>query len=277
MPACRLRASLIAWMALVALGFWSGPVVSAHAGEQPVALLVFDRPPYYALENGQPAGGFVLDITLTVFEQAGIPVVVREMPPNRILAHIETHPNGSCAVGWLRTPEREVSARFSLPLYVDQPLGVVTTPEKARELGPSPRLKDLLAADLVWGARQGFSYGPVLDKILQKIPAQRRSFFSDTRAMLRLVAQHRLDAMLIGPEELSAQLRADPALRNAIRFLPIADAPPGFSRHIMCDLAVDRDVMARLDAAIQEFRETERYRLLTRFHPGHEETAVDRH
>ena len=277
MPACRFRASLIVWMALVALGFGSGPGVSAHAGEQPVALLVFDRPPYYALENGQPAGGFVLDITLAVFAHAGIPVVVREMPPSRILVHIETRPSGSCAVGWLRTPEREAFARFSLPLYVDKPLGVVTSPEKARELGPAPRLKDLLAADLIWGARQGFSYGPVLDDTLHKVPAQHRSFFSDTRAMLRLVAEHRLDAMLIGPEELSAQLHADPALRKAIRFLPIADAPPGFSRHIMCDLAVDLEVMARLDAAIQEFRETERYRLLTRFPTGHEATASDPH
>lgn len=278
MPACRFRASLIVWAILLVLGAWPGLVASALAQDEQVLLLfVFDRPPYYALERGQPAGGMVLDIALEVFKRAGIPVEVREMPPSRILANFESRDIAGCAVGWLRIPEREKFARFSLPLYVDKPLGVVMYPEKAREFGPSPSLKTLLAADLTWGARQGFSYGMALDATLRQLPTGHVSFFSDTGAMLRLVAQHRLDVMPISPEELSAYLDAEPGLEHALRFLPLADASPDFSRHIMCDRSVDQAVMARLDAAIRAFRDTDQYRLLTRLRTSPERVARDAH
>ena len=155
------------------------------------------------------------------------------MPPGRILATFESREIKACAVGWLRTPEREAYARFSLPLYENKALGVVVASETAHELGPAPSLDRLLAAGLTWGMRRGFSYGEVFDAAFKKYPGQNTRLFSDSRLMVRLIAKHRLDATLVCPEELSAQLVAEPELGAAIRFLPIAEAPPGFARHIM--------------------------------------------
>lgn len=244
---------------------------AAQTDEEPVALLVFDRPPYYVLKEGQPAGGFLLDIALAVFSQAGIPVRAQEVPPGRILATFMARDLRACAVGWLRTPEREAYVRFSLPLYEDKPLGVVVTPEKAREFGSAPTLDTLLAAGLTWGLRRGFSYGQTLDAAFKKYPGQATRLCSDTRRMVRLIAKHRLDAALIAPEELSSVLEAEPDLAEEIRFLPIVDAPSGFDRHrhIICDDSLPPALLDRIDAAIKAFRQSERYRSLTRLRTGH--------
>ena len=247
-----------------------GACRAAVAGEEPLGLLVFDRPPYYMLHDGRPAGGFLLDIALGVFAQAGIPVTVQEMPPGRILATFESREIKACAVGWLRTPEREAYARFSLPLYENKALGVVVASETAHELGPAPSLDRLLAAGLTWGMRRGFSYGEVFDAAFKKYPGQNTRLFSDSRLMVRLIAKHRLDAALVCPEELSAQLVAEPELGAAIRFLPIAEAPPGFARHIMCNASVPPALMDRINAAIRAFRGTDRYQALIRVQTGHE-------
>ena len=275
MKRCRLRAGGLAlspWRAtwrlclgLVCLGL----ACPAGAVEPPLTLLVFDRPPYYVLDHGQPAGGILLNISLAVFEQAGIAVAVREMPPGRILATLESREVRACAVGWLRTPEREAHARFSLPLYEDQPLGVVIHPDKARQLAASPSLAELAAADLTWGMRQGFSYGQTMDAVFAQVPGTRIRHFPDTRAMLHLVARGRLDAIPIGPEELSVHLDAEPALAQGLRFLTISDAPAGIVRHLMCGQAVSPAVMARLDAAIMAVRDSARYRQLIRLRAGH--------
>lgn len=253
---------------IVALAAARGGVFAAWAGEQPVTLFVFDRPPYYVLHDGQPAGGFLLDIALAVFAQAGIPVEVREMPPERILATFAARDVRACAVGWLRTTERASYARFSLPLYENRPLGVVVTAEKARALGPAPSLDRLLAAGLSWGMRRGFSYGDVFDAAFKKYPGQATRLFSDTRLMVRLIAKHRLDATLVAPEELSTYLAEEPELAEGIRFLPITDAPSGFERHLMCDTSLPQALLDRIDAAIAVVRGSERYRQLTRFQTG---------
>ena len=66
-----LRAVLAAFALLV-------PALTPTAGQaqEALSLLVFDRPPYYQLQHGQPSGGFLLTTALTVFAQAGIPAIL---------------------------------------------------------------------------------------------------------------------------------------------------------------------------------------------------------
>jgi uncharacterized protein (TIGR02285 family) len=237
---------------------------SSPAGEDPLVLFVFDRPPYYQLQNGKPADGFLLDMAQDILNQAGIPFEVREMPPSRVLATFEAREIRACALGWIRTPDRESFARFSQPIYTNKPLGVVVGREKSQSLGPSPLLEDLFAADLAWGLRQDFSHGRMLDEAFRAHPKLRLGLFSDLRTILRLIAKGRLDATLLSSEELSTHLAAEPALAAALRLLPIADGPPGFTRHLMCDHSVNPALLARIDAAIEAYRQTDRYRELAR-------------
>ncbi|QAZ69513.1 ABC transporter substrate-binding protein [Solidesulfovibrio carbinolicus] len=252
----KARSLLRAVLAALAM---LAPALTPAAGQaqKPLSLLVFDRPPYYQLQHGQPAGGFLLTTALTVFAQAGIPVSVREMPPGRVVAMLREGPSRACAVGWYKTAEREAFARFSKPLYRNQPTTVAVRATLPVPETCSPFLADLLAAGWRWGLREGFSYGAEYDHLLAAYPATKR--FADTAHMVELLAKDRLDAMLVEPEELAWILAAKPALRKHIRIVRLADSPLGGRRHIMCGLGVSPGEMARLDAAIESFRATPQY------------------
>lgn len=262
MPRRLLRVSLIA---LAALAFLS-PATSLTAQETaPLTLLVFHRPPYYLLKDGKAAGGFLLTAALIVFERAGIPVTVREMPPGRIIATLADAKTRACAVGWIKTPQREAIARVSLPLYKSQALAVAVGSARSIPTEPPPTLDNLLQTERIWGLREGFSYGKEADQALLQYPANRVKRFSDTLHMVTLLAQGRLDALLIDPEELSWIVASHPDLGPKIRLIPVAGVPPGAERHILCSQAVSPEIMARLDTAIRDFVPTQQYRELTTF------------
>lgn len=228
--------------------------------QEPLSLLVFDRPPYYQLHDGQPSGGFLLTTALAVFAQAGIPVVVREMPPGRVVVMLKEEPSRACAVGWYKTAQREAFARFSEPLYRNQPITVAVRASLSVPGTRSPFLADLLATEWHWGLREGFSYGAKYDQLLAGYPTAKR--FADTAHMVELLAKGRLDAILVEPEELAWILAKKPALRKAIRIVRLADPPLDGKRHIMCGLGVSPGEMARLNAAIESFRATPQYQSL---------------
>ncbi len=263
MLSCLLR--VVSTVLFAALLLAAATPVAGLAQDAPLTLFVFDRPPYYVLKDGAPAGGFLLDMALAVLDRAGIAHTVVEMPPGRILAAFEAREVQACSVGWLRTPERETFARFSDPIYRGNPTGLVVHAKTAQSLPPSPSLKALLGTKLAWGLREGFSYGKAIDDAFLAHPATPVRRFSDSRAMLLLIARQRLDAALVGPEEMSWLLATDPGLAESVRFLPLSDAPPALPRYIMCDRSVSPQVMERINAAIQAFAGTEDYQRLTTF------------
>jgi len=236
---------------------------TAVAGEipaqktSPLTLLVFNLPPFYVLKQGQPAGGFLLDATLAALDQADIAYTVKEMPPSRILATFKMHTLIACSIGWLKTPERELLARFSIPFYVNKPVALavpVHTPIHMDKASLS--LEALLHAGLTIGIREGFSYGQALDQALEQSDPAHIKHFSDTKHMLDLLAHTRLDAVLITPEEMAWSIAEEPELDDAIRLIPLVDAPEGQPRHIMCDDSVPPAVMERIDAAIAHYQGT---------------------
>lgn len=254
----RLLCAIFASLAALALQSWPE---SGSAGESvhPLTVLVFHRPPYYLLSDGQPAGGFLLTTALAAFERARIPVTVREMPPGRITATVADGKSRVCAVGWIKTPQREAVARFSLPLYRNQPVAVAVGSTIPIAPYPPPPLETLLQAGLHWGLREGFSYGKSFDKAFAEQPPSVVKRFADTTHMVTLVAQGRLDAILVDPEELAWIISTKPELGSRVRLIQLADAPPGNDRTIMCNRAVPPETIARLDAAITEVLGTEHY------------------
>lgn len=247
-------------LTVIALILSDAPGQAAGADEAPVALFVFNRPPYYRLEPGKPPGGFLLEMALDIFQMAGIPVTLQEMPHSRTQALFEARDIRACAVGWIHLPSRESFAWFSRPFYTTTPLGVVVRPSTAHSLGSAPLLEDLLAADLGWGLRQDFSHGQSFDAAFRAQPRLRITHSNDLRTILRLIARGRLDATLLSEEEFSAQLAAEPQLAASLQLLSIADGPPGFTRHIMCDKSVDPELLQRIDEAVTAYRRTDRYR-----------------
>jgi polar amino acid transport system substrate-binding protein len=226
--------------------------MAPSASAAPLALLVFDRPPYYRLHDGHPAGGFLLDLARAVLDRAAIAYVVREMPPSRILATFEQHNVQACTVGWFKTSERETFARFSAPIYRNKPL-VVALGVTSDACPPRPTLAQFVREKRRWGLRLGFSYGPAADAVFADLPEERVHRFPDAAHLLPLLAKGRVDAALIEPEEFSWLMSSNPEYAGSVRSCALADAPPGNERYIMCDASVPPEMLARIDAALGEY------------------------
>lgn len=247
MPQCLFRGVCAALVAVTCCR----AIASAGDGP-PLTLLVFDRPPYYLLDGGRPAGGFLLVNAMAVLDRAGLAYVVREMPPGRVLSTLAALDVDACAVGWLETPERRDFARFSAPIYRNKPL-IAALGATSAACPQNAALAGLLAAKDHWGLRNGFSYGPRADALLATVPEERLHRFSDPELLLPLLAKGRLDAVLMEPEEFSWRMARDAALARTVRACPLADACEGVTRHIMCDMTVPPETMARIDAAVGDF------------------------
>lgn len=239
------------------------PSALALAEERVITIHAFHRPPYYVFEeNAQPAG-FLLDIAREVLARAGLAYRVENLPPKRILADYENKDDFVCAVGWYKTPEREAFARFSDPIYVNRPQGMVVAREKAGQFPERPTSEQVFATAPRVGVKEGFSYGQWLDdKLAAHGPAVHRTV-TENALLLEMTALGRVDVVFIEPEEYAWILKDRPHLAERLRFFTLADAPEGETRHIMCDLPVGDEVMTRLNKAIAAFRRTPEYRRLT--------------
>ncbi len=247
MPRCLFRAvcASLLW------AFFQAPLLAAADETASLTLFVFDRPPYYRLRDGHPAGGFLLDLSLAVLDRSAVPYAVRELPAPRVTDTFEKQDVAACATGWFMTPQRQAFARFSAPLYQDKPL--VAAMGATGACPDKTTLDRLLVEKHRWGLRRGFSYGQDFDAKLAALPDGRVHRFTESASMLELVAKGRLDAVLIEPEEFSWLVGQHPEYAARLRTCALSDVRPGNSRHIMCDAAVSPAILARIDAAIGEF------------------------
>jgi polar amino acid transport system substrate-binding protein len=101
----------------------------AHAEVLTVSYL--DRPPYYYTDKDGNPSGFLVELAREVFRDAGIEVAWKELPPNRVMYERRKKRASHCSIGWFRTQEREAYAKFSIPVYQDKPLVIMTTRENA--------------------------------------------------------------------------------------------------------------------------------------------------
>lgn len=220
----------------------------AQATDLTVAYL--ERPPYYCTHNGRPAG-FLLHLTQDILQRAGLSATFIPVPPNRILASLQANDHPLCTVGWFRTPERETYAAFSLPIYRDKPIVVLTSTVLAPDLGRYTRLIDLFADPRQTMAQvSSFSHGQAVDRLLSRHAVRTMTVPSGQQILPRLIAEGRATFMLIAPEEVETLLQAsglDPALFTT---LPMDDAPLGNLRHLMFNKGIDPRILDRVNAAI---------------------------
>ncbi|WP_431476560.1 hypothetical protein [Massilia eburnea] len=93
----------------------AGSTASALA-QAPLTVAWRDKPPYYYLDENKVAKGFMLDRARQVFAAAGVPAVFVNEPQKRIWANFSHGTPNYCSISWyLRLPEREAVAQFSVP------------------------------------------------------------------------------------------------------------------------------------------------------------------
>ncbi len=213
-------------------------------------VLYFEYPPYYhQLPNGQPSG-LIVDLARRVFTEAGVEVRFEFIPAKRILHDIQRG-RPVASLGWFRTPEREEFAQFSLPVYVNRPVGVLFLREMEERFRPYDTLEALMDSRKFFiGRVGGLSDGEYLDSLLARYPDRVVEVTADSVRLLKMLQAGRFDFVLIPPEEMDDLLREAGMAASDFMLLSMRDIPNGNTRYIMYSKTVDPDLIRRIDDAI---------------------------
>lgn len=220
------------------------------ASEEPIPVLIYDRPPYYERQAGGNFVGLVGSPVGQAFERAGIAFVWTNALLHTQLEEIRADDRAVCAAGWFKTEEREEYARFTIPVYKDQPLVVVGRSDNRRlwastfeDLIVQPKLKML--------ARIDFSFGAKIDGMIEDSGLTVRLSATGAKENLERIVRGYADFLLISPEELSVTLDQVYGSTQLVT-RSFQDIPSGNTRHIICSRSVSEDQIKLLDEAIAE-------------------------
>ena len=240
------------WGAALTAATCALPATSATAGGAtpvepalPLTLHYQERPPYSStLPDGRVAG-LVAEPAAAAVTRAGVPWRWALTPSQRQLALIQSGTGRHCGIGWFRTDERAALGRFSAAVYRDKPFAALAraqatlpTPATAGALVGAPGLRLLV--------KEGYSYGPLLDRLIAASPADAAPVRTSVEPlqMSQMLRSGRADWMIVAPEE--AAVLGGPGLR----LVPLQDLPEGQTRHLYCTRDVPADWLARIDRAL---------------------------
>ena len=232
---------------VVALGL----IGARMAAAQPLPITVHynNRPPYLVPQPDGSAEGITGSIAKAAFSTAGLPVQWKETPTNRQLMLIESNTGLDCAVGWFKNAQREQFARFTAPIYRDQPWVVIAG--RNYRLPNNATVAQILAAkELRLLVKDRYSYGADLDGKISQHAGQTVSTAGEWPQIIGMLIRSRADYMFASQEEAHHFASTAEGIAGGLRVLTIGDAPPGEFRHIMCSKKVSDADIAALNAAI---------------------------
>ena len=232
---------------------------SLHLSAQAQELVVYfnERPPLYSAGEG----GVLTEIAKLVLKEASIPFRLVEVPSQRVLFHLQEGDEYAVGLGWFRTPDREVWARFSTALYQDLPQVLIGRRDKLALLGPAPSLEKSLAKGLVLARKVGYSFGVVIDEKIRTLGARVEETTVEVAQMMTMINGGRMDYTYLGLEEARYLLKKDSSLEN-LTILAMTNAPKGNYRYFMASPAVPDAVLEKINKAIDRLRSSEAYQKL---------------
>ena len=215
-----------------------------------IRLRYFPRPPFIVPTDGGSISGNVATPAIEAFVQSGIPYKLIETPTSRQLVVISSNEGADCGIGWLRTPEREKFARFTEPIYHNQPWVVVANLKAAsaphRNLNEWMTNKNLrlLVTDL-------YSYGPYIDQKIQSHNPPKYSTTADAPQLMRVIQSGRADYMFTSEEEAAYLIGAAKA-HGMVSVLYFPEIPKSAPKHIMCSKNVSPEIIAKLNKSLSK-------------------------
>ena len=210
-----------------------------------------ERPPYYYTDQRR-ATGFLLEKVRKIFLDAGIAVTFQVRPPNRVIHEIKRG-GDNCSVGWFKTLEREQFAKFSLPIYRNSPIVILTVKQQQHRFSPYRSLGEVFADQtLVMASIGAFSYGAYIDQLIEATSPRLQRISTRQTILPKLILSGRANYMLVAPEEIETLL--DSADLNPKDFVAIkmSDIPDGNRRYIICSKEVSDNIIGKLNFSIKE-------------------------
>lgn len=223
---------------------------SVSSWAQELALHYFPRPPYVFEKDGELAG-LTGSPVVHALRRAGIAFAWHQTPASRFFATLQRGEGLDCGIGWFRNSEREAMGKFSKPIYQDEGMAVVTYAGHA-VLRKAMPIEDLLSnRDLLFLAKQSFSYGQELDALIGKLQPQRDMVTTENLNMLRMLHAHRADYMLMAPEELTGAVAATGLALSDFTILRPTNMPKGELRYLWCSKLVPDAWIHRINSELR--------------------------
>ncbi len=225
----------------------------AKAASPTLTVLYMDRRPYYFKKAGGGAGGFLVEISRLIFQEAGIPVVFKLSSPSRILWIIKHSSSPVCSIGWFRTKERLKFAKFSLPIYQNQPLVALTLRNLCSSFKHIHTLRELFQErKMRWGRLSSFSYGSIVDFMEYDLHPTTVSITGSQKLLIRMLVHRRIDYILISPEEVKFLIKESGYQMNRFCFICLRDISRGNKRYIMFSRNVPDSLIRKVNDAIKK-------------------------
>jgi len=232
-----------------AVARWALLGLCASAQSQSLTLHYQERAPYSVTQGDGSVAGLVATPAAQALTQAAVAFVWARTPSQRQLALIQEGEGLHCGIGWFRNPERAALGKFSKPLYRDKPFGALARNDSALRSGMRGAEALALAGDALL-VKDGYSYGPQLDRLIAAQPSAPLKTSAEPLQMLRMLLAGRAGWIIVAPEELQVlSAEAGPA-GSGLRRVVFADVSAGENRHLYCNHAVPDAWLARVDQAL---------------------------
>ncbi len=238
------------WAVLLFLASLVGPQVVR--AEESLWVVYLEHPPFsFTAEDGQPAGVLV-DRAKHIFAHAGIASQWFSMPANRVSEMFRQQDRLWCSIGWYDSPERRQWAQYSLPIYRDAPLVVLTTPRWAghiRQLGSVDAL--LGDTSLVWIRLPNATYGAEIEDKARRLRPAIITSPTSFKDAVQMLAHGRGQYLFVAPDGLDHRLTIAGVDPSAMETISLPDMPPGNLRYLILSPNVPPTLIERLNTAIR--------------------------
>jgi polar amino acid transport system substrate-binding protein len=210
-------------------------------------FFVAERPPYFEAESGGGLRGIAGVPTEKALKLAGVPFEWVQLPANRLLMTLQANGIPACAPNYFKTPEREVWAKFTKPIFRDEPQVVLAH----QGFEPNSTKLSVVLANLTHNVlvKESFSYGSRMDLMLGQAKAQIQTVTVDTPNMAQMIAAKRADFMFVTNAEARALVKLNSL--KTVKILRFDDMPTGELRYIMCNQRVEDSVIQKINVKIK--------------------------
>ena len=222
----------------------------AHASDETISLHYHNRPPYASLKPAGDVQGLTASPVAEAFSAAGIAVNWINTPSSRQLQLVQRNAGLDCIIGWFKNLEREQFARFSLPIYRDQPQMVIALKSNHR-IAQQNSLSDLFKdRSLRLLVKSGYSYGPGVDDLVATLRPKKTVVTGENLSMLRMLSAGRVDYFFAAVEEVEYLIESHDFNRADYQFLSFAELAHGTNRYLMCSERVGHRLIERFNAGL---------------------------
>ncbi len=230
----------------------SGPLAwSEPSGVSELVTLHYIQRPPYIMADGAGLKGLTGLPSFLAFKKSGVPFAIKETPFARQLRMVQDNSGRDCMIGMFKKPERELFAKYSLPIYKDQTQLILTSAANASKLEKVQSVKALFSdKSLVFLAKLGYSYGAELDVLIERLEPTIKRTADENLLMVKALKLKMADYMVIAPEEATEAVVAAGFAATDFRQIRLRDMPGSEYRHFMCSKNVPDKVIQQLNAAI---------------------------